>query len=212
MLKHLIYIVLAVCFIASAIATAQPDTPATNMEHEFDAGSRVSIAQLSRIQIDNLAIAGKVWGFLKYHHPAVVSGQHPWDYELLRILPEILAATDRARADVILHRWIARLGPVAQCHPCMKLEKQDFQLLPDLDWLNDPHLLSVELRTDLVGIYRNRSSAWVQSYVSLAPNIENPVFDNEADYKELKFPDAGFQLLSLFRFWNIVEYWAPTAI
>ena len=25
----------------------------------------------------------------------------------------------------------------------------------------------------------------------------------------LKFPDPGFQLLSLYRFWNIIEYWSP---
>ena len=25
----------------------------------------------------------------------------------------------------------------------------------------------------------------------------------------MKFPDAGFQLLGLYRFWNIIEYWSP---
>jgi C-terminal processing protease CtpA/Prc len=70
-------------------------------------------------------------------------------------------------------------------------------------------LLRPELRNDLNNIYRHRSSAGKQFYVSLAPQVGNPVFDNEPDYKELSFPDAGFQLLSLFRLWNIVQYWAP---
>ena len=209
MLKHIIRNAFVACVFAAGLAAAQVDSQTPDMHHEFDAGSRISLQQLSPIQIENLTVAGKVWGFLKYHHPSVTDGQHQWDYELLRILPEILAATNRESADVILHRWIARLGPVAQCNPCARLDKQDFQLVPSLDWLNDTHLLSAELRTDLNWIYRHRSSAGKQFYVSLAPHIGNPVFDREADYKGLKFPDAGFQLLSLFRFWNIVEYWAP---
>src|SRR5205823_5094475 len=49
-------------------------------EHEFDAGSRITISELTKTQIENLALLGKVWGFLKYHHPSVVSGQRHWDY------------------------------------------------------------------------------------------------------------------------------------
>jgi len=39
--------------------------------------------------------------------------------------------------------------------------------------------------------------------------VANPVFDHEPGYPNLKFPDVGFQLLSLYRFWNIIEYWSP---
>jgi hypothetical protein len=28
-------------------------------------------------------------------------------------------------------------------------------------------------------------------------------------YADLRLPDAGFQLLALYRFWNIIEYWFP---
>ena len=37
----------------------------------------------------------------------------------------------------------------------------------------------------------------------------NPNFSNELAYPNPEFPDAGFRLLALFRFWNIVEYWSP---
>ncbi|WP_195763628.1 S41 family peptidase [Duganella guangzhouensis] len=209
MLRNIICSTLLGFVFAVSMATAQADTQAPGTNHEFDAGSRISLQQLSTIQVDNLIITGKVWGFLKYHHPSVVGGQYQWDYELLKILPTVLAATDRDSADAILHAWIASLGPITECNPCAKLDKQDFQLVPDLDWLNDTHLLSTALRNDLNKIYHQRSSAGTQFYVSLAPQIGNPVFDKEAEYKELQFPDAGFQLLSLFRLWNIVEYWAP---
>ncbi len=209
MLKQLIRSAFVVSLLAAGMALAHTDSPAPTVAPEFSGGSRISLERLTPIQVDNLAVLGKVWGFLKYHHPVATSGQRPWDAELLNLLPGLLAATDRQGADAILHRWIAQLGPVAPCNPCASLNKQDFQLLPDLEWLNDPRLLSPALRTSLNNIYRNRSGTGQQFYVSLAPGVGNPVFSNEPDYKELRFPDAGFQLLSLYRFWNIVEYWAP---
>jgi C-terminal processing protease CtpA/Prc len=39
--------------------------------------------------------------------------------------------------------------------------------------------------------------------------VGNPSFDHEPAYPAVKLPDAGYQLLSLFRFWNIIEYWSP---
>src|SRR3546814_15876690 len=38
-------------------------------------------------RINNLAVLGKIWGFLKYYHPAVARGEYNWDNELFRILP-----------------------------------------------------------------------------------------------------------------------------
>ena len=45
--------------------------------------------------------------------------------------------------------------------------------------------------------------------MSQVQGIGNPRFDNEPAYAGLRFPDAGYQLLALYRFWNIVEYWFP---
>ena len=72
------------------------DRPTTvlDTDHEFDAGSGISITALTKIQIDNLVTLGKVWGFLKYYHPKVTSGERHWDYDLFRVLPKILAAPD----------------------------------------------------------------------------------------------------------------------
>ncbi len=68
---------------------------ALDLDHEFDHGSGISVTQLSSAQVANLAILGKVWGFLKYHHPQIVAGQRHWDYDLFRVLPKVLAAADR---------------------------------------------------------------------------------------------------------------------
>jgi hypothetical protein len=48
-----------------------------------------------------------------------------------------------------------------------------------------------------------------QFYVGLVPGVQNPSFQHERSYGSIKFPDSGFQLLALFRWWNIMQYWAP---
>ena len=35
------------------------------------------------------------------------------------------------------------------------------------------------------------------------------MFEHELAYAGLRFPDAGYQLLALYRFWNIIQYWFP---
>ncbi len=179
-----------------------------DLDHQFDAGSGIVINELTKTQIGNLAMLGKVWGFLKYHHPKVTSGQRHWDYELLRVLPAILDAPDRARANADVVHWIEGLGPVAPCNPCAKLDESDLHIRPDLGWIADKARLGKDLSQSLRSIRDNRLPG-KQFYVSLVPNVGNPAFDHELIYGGLKLPDAGFQILALFRFWNIVEYWSP---
>ncbi len=84
------------------IAEAKPmDRPLTvlDTDHQFDKGSHIALSSLTPNQIDNLFTLGRVWGFLKYHHPAVAAGKRQWDYDLLRILPAILVAPDRPTAN-----------------------------------------------------------------------------------------------------------------
>src|SRR5262249_42865684 len=61
----------------------------------------------------------------------------------------------------------------------------------------------------LRAVYANRPQVEKQFYVGLAPGIGNPVFVHERSYKEIRFPDPGYQLLGLYRIWNIVQYWFP---
>jgi hypothetical protein len=178
------------------------------LDHEFDKGSGINVGALSRVQINNLATLGKVWGFLKYHHPDITSGRRNWDYDLFRVLPRVLAASDRVAGNAALAQWVADMGSVASCSPCATLDTADLHLRPDLKWIADERYLGRNLSRALQSIYVNRPLGDKQFYVSRAP-IGNPSFDHELTYDALKVPDAGIQLLALFRFWNIVEYWSP---
>lgn len=210
MLKHFIRSLVVLCCFSAGLATAQDDAQRSfDNDHEFDAGSRIAIERLTPSQVENLALLGKVWGFLKYHHPVVTAGQRQWDFELLRMIPQILSAPDRAAADRALQQWISNIGPVAECTSCVRLNPVDLHTRPSLAWISDRAVVSAELKAPLERIYLNRAAAEAQFYVALAPQVLNPNFTNELPYKTVRFPDPGFQLLALFRFWNIVEYWAP---
>ena len=183
-------------------------TTILDRDHEYDGGSRIVLSELSAVQIQNLATAGRVWGFLKYHHPLIIAGERHWDYDLLRVLPAILSAPDRVTANAALAKWISGLGPVKPC-ACVKLNENEIHLRPKLAWLADIKLLGTELSASLQSIHANRPVSTKQFYVSKMPNVGNPSFDHELSYQSIKLPDAGFQILALYRFWNIIEYWFP---
>src|SRR5690606_17590215 len=46
-------------------------------------------------------------------------------------------------------------------------------------------------------------------YVGQTFGAGNPEFRNEQSYAGMKYPDAGFRLLSLYRYWNIIQYYFP---
>jgi hypothetical protein len=190
-----------------ADATPMPIRPGLPADHEFDSGSRVTLNSLAPLQISNLVTLARVWGMLKYHHPAVTSGQRQWDYDLFRILPVVLAAPDRARANDAIMAWIDKLGPIPTCSPCVSAPSGDLDIKPPLDWIHDRVLLGAPLSERLESIYANRTGK--QFYVSLVPGASNPSFNHELAYSQIMFPDSGYQLLALFRWWNILQYWAP---
>jgi C-terminal processing protease CtpA/Prc len=184
-----------------------------------DPRSGVSTQPLTPAQVEDLALLGTVWGFVKYHHPAVADGDIDWDAELFRVLPLVLvaggdraandagaSAADESAAAAVIDSWLAELGDPPPCEPCATLDG-DIHLEPDNDWIDV--VRHEGLRARLKRIHHNRSTAGAQRYVSHAPGIVNPVFTGEEPYADLSSPDAGFRMLALFRYWNIVRYWFP---
>ncbi len=183
----------------------RPKTP-LELDQQFVAGSGIVISQLSSVQIGNLATLGKVWGFLKYHHPAVTAGTRHWDYELFRVLPAVLSARDRQAANSVMRDWVRQLGTPPVCERCAALKSDEVHLNPNLGWIETA--VDADLAGLLRTVHRGRSQG-PQFFVSQAPGVGNPQFDHEPAYAALTFPDAGYQLLGLYRFWNVIEYWFP---
>ena len=181
---------------------------AVDLDDEFDDGSRVELRDLTPTQVENLTLLGRIWGFVKYHHPRITGGTVNWDYELFRILPSLLDARDRMSARVILEEWLDDLGDPDSCGPCAVLPADSY-LSPDIDWIRDRGLLGDEVSGRLELIYNRRPANLEHYYVSHEPGVGNPLFLNEATYQDQPLPDAGFRLLALYRYWNIIEYWFP---
>src|SRR5262245_26286354 len=108
-----------------------------DLDRQFDSASGITLQTLTNAQIDNLAVLGKVWGFLKYHHPLITAGKQHWDYELFRILPRVLGAADASAARSAMSQWITGLGTVPACTDCSRLFESDLHLRPPATWLTD---------------------------------------------------------------------------
>lgn len=173
------------------------------LDKEFDNGSKISNISLGEDNIENLKKLGLIWGYLKYYHPSVAEGNYNWDYELFRIYKKTENASAEQR-DQILTDWIKGLG---KFQTAKSSEPKNVKIKPDLDWINNSGF-SKEL-TDLLLQLKDAKRPKVNYYVDFFPNVNNPDFRHENPYREMKYPDEGFRLLSLYRYWNIIQYYFP---
>ena len=178
-------------------------------DDEFDEGSSIKLENLSDIQTQNLYTLGKVWGFVKYHHPEIAQGNVNWDYELIRVLPQVIEASTEDEAQQAMTAWIQKLGEVIATDINTETpEPSEVKLLPDITWITNDDLLVDELQATLTEI-KLAQPFEEHYYIGFAPNVGNPKFKNEAKYSQMSFTDDGFTLLSLFRYWNMIKYFFP---
>ena len=156
--------------------------------------------------VDNLDLLGRVWGFLKYHHPNISKGAYNWDAELFKMLPGYLQVKDNKQRDAYLAKWILSFGKIP-VNKNVKPVDTNAVLKPDMAWIN-PENLSPKLYNLLMKVYQNRNNGLY--YVSISSLwVKAANFTHENNYADIEFPDAGFQLLALYRYWNMVYYFFP---
>jgi len=177
----------------------------TEDERKFRVVSGIFSADLSD-RVNDLAVLGKVWGFLKYYHPVVTSGKYNWDYELFKIMPKILHSKCDSERNAVLCVWIDSLGNIEN-----RLEKigndGSVKQQPDYTWINQSMLGDSLMRK--LNFIKNVKRYNESYYIGLVPGVGNPKFKNEKSYATLKYPDAGFRLLCLYRYWNMIQYFFP---
>jgi hypothetical protein len=147
-----------------------------------------------------------IWGFLKYYHPNIAKGEYNWDYELFRILPKVVSSGDKVSRDVILVKWIESLGKFSAA-PESDGDVSEIKFQPDLAWISNSNY-SGELTALLLKV-KNANRPKDHYYIGLNPYVGNPDFKNENEYSSMKYPDAGFRMLTLFKYWNIIQYYFP---
>lgn len=183
--------------------TKSEDFPAL-LDREFDNGSNITFPEITDSLISDLACLGKVWGFVKYNHPAVAQGKYNMDSELFRFLPQFLAANNRATREKLMLAWINGFGELSG-FPRAKGKSKNVFSKQNLDWIAS-NIQDASLREKLYQVHARRNQG-EHFYVGSDPEV--PTFLHEEGYANMPFPDAGFRLLSLYKHWNIVDCFFP---
>ena len=198
------YLFLMFLFFSCSPKNERHSFPADRDNKEFSKNSDIEISSLSEKQTENLVVLGKIWGFLKYYHPAIAKGDYNWDYELFRILPKILNTESNQQRDSVLISWIKMLGNFKQGN--ILKENKNIVIYPDLNWIENSGFDSELVK--LLQKVKNAQRLPKHYYIEFSL-FGVPVFKNEDKYSKIFFPDAGYRLLSLFRYWNIINYYFP---
>jgi C-terminal processing protease CtpA/Prc len=186
--------------------TVIPVIPLAKLDNEFDSGSGIRSIDTSSQTIINLYKTGKIWGLCKYFHPVIAKGDKNWDYELFRILPEINGSKNINRK---LYEWINNIGSFDTLSNKFKIvNDSSFKTYMDFYWISSDSLLKKDLSKLLNQIRRSKKNQ-ESYYFDFAKGVGNPIFKNEESYKNMSFSDPGYRLLSLYRYWNMIEYFYP---
>ncbi len=148
----------------------------------------------------------KLWGFLKYNHPAIGKGALNWDSVLLVSLDRVSAIHNIDSLKNFYDKFVPAIS-VKDSH-LVCLGDSVIIANKNLNWIDDTNTFSYETIKKLKDIYRN-NDPFENKYLSSNPWVKNPVFDNDTSFNNVISPDKNTRLLSLFRYWNIINYYYP---
>jgi C-terminal processing protease CtpA/Prc len=168
------------------------------------------LAETKITETQKLATTCKVWGFLKYYHPNVADGSKNWDEQLFIILPQVEKSQTKEEFSLVLENWIVSQREVKGYKTSKPDPKVDyFTKNLNLKWIDDSKVFSKTLSAKLKFIEENRYQG-KQYYVQYDRDSGSLLnFNNEVKYPAFKWTDKNLRLLTLFRYWNYVEYFFP---
>jgi C-terminal processing protease CtpA/Prc len=163
---------------------------------------------LTADQITSLAVLGKAWGFFKYYHPGVAKGQYNWDSVLIAKVPVFLSAKNQQALDDCMQNWLNELGPVNTCDTCDNSLSARLSWNLDTAWISNSGFTN-DVISKLQFILANRNQG-KNHYVTYGDAFQFRI-GHEASYYSAPFqyPSPEYRLLTLFRYWNIVNYFSP---
>ncbi len=178
-------------------------------EGDYLTGSGFYIEEADAQVVDNLVLLGKVWGYVKYYHPKFSDTAIKADYELFELLPKVAGAT-KSECKEILLEWVESFGKI-QTADWMEQWISGQKPTAELGWLDDEALLGKELSERL-----NEIKLAVRNGTNYYATIRQGRLVNFELGESLHWPeetwdkDTGYALLTLFRLWNMAEYYFPS--
>ncbi|WP_057940153.1 S41 family peptidase [Algoriphagus resistens] len=170
---------------------------------------QVAFAQSTLSETEKLASTARIWGFLKYYHPHVAKGKFNWDEELFTLLPSVKASKTKEELSQVYLTWVESLGQIGACKRCNSDQNVEyFDKNFDLSWIDNDQVFTADLSLKLRYIEQNRHQG-KKYYVTAGKRAKNIIITNENEYKDFDWSNENLRLLSLFRYWNYVEYFSP---
>lgn len=160
-------------------------------------------AQLSKFSDRDLYEMGKVWGLIKYYHPAVSQGKIDWDAVLLQSLKD----GPKSGTGEMMVQWLATAdqgkfdGLAKNDNGCDSITLRNF----DISWIGKLKKVAPESKKRLLNIVTEPKN--VGSFYSNP--VENSIRFSSSNEKVYDKFSAEIKMLELFRIWNAVEYFYP---
>ncbi|WP_298223356.1 S41 family peptidase [Flavobacterium sp.] len=164
-----------------------------------------SQTQLNEIQ--KYKQIGLVWGLMKYHHPEISKGKYDWDNVLLVLLASSEKIDSQEKMNFFLLDFIIKYNSKNTAFEKRAVDIDASKLFlknQDYHWI-DQKIFGNRL-TDALNQLTNNGN--IGSYYAKVSKMTKMVsFDNEKGIKNFSPENKFCRLLTLFSFWNVIEYW-----
>jgi len=148
---------------------------------------------------------GLVWGLMKYHHPDVSKGIHDWDSAFLELMTSCEKTDTQEKMNFCLLDFVRKYNTKKTR---FKERKQDASNLflknQDYNWI-DQKTFGIELTNELNKLKVNGNIGNFYAKVSKITRMVS--FENEKGLKNFDLKNKHHRLLTLFSFWNAIQYW-----
>ena len=168
--------------------------------------SEVSTAQ----QTEHLMLLCRVWGYVKYRHPAYLLGRRDWDADLLELIPQVQAAGSASEVSGLLLTWFTGLGEIDYGRRGADAFVPSGSQVAESDtsWTRDAAYLGEELAAALSLLPEKLPSLDRSAAPVYFDELGTPNFSHEPEHTA-DYDEPSFRLLGLFRLWNAMEYYYP---
>ncbi len=163
-----------------------------------------SDAQVQMAENGKIATFCKVWGFLKYYHPVVATGNIKWDNEFKAKYKQIDSLNTKKEINKFYSKWLSSLGNVKSCNECKNNIADSLKRNLDLSWLNDSMSFDKSVIKELYFIEKNRNQ--ISKYYIQDEVDGRTAFSKEKGYYDSIQPSTELRMLGLARYWNIINY------
>jgi C-terminal processing protease CtpA/Prc len=157
-----------------------------------------------------LYYTAKVWGYLKYFHSNVAKGFFNWDEKLISTIKKIKTDNDDEEFNKTLLSLIKNAGKPSYTNTTLPIVPDSLKFNLNLTWLQ-ASLFSDSVKL-LLNEIKTKFRPQKNNYVNYVPGVGNPTFDTDKQFYKFgsdEYPDEQHRLLTLFRYWNIINYFYP---